>query len=400
MNHSSKNGPVVLSGKRTGFGGFGGSLARMTATDLGVASSKAAIAAAGVEPEAVDETFFGNVMQTSSDAIYLARHVGLRSGVPKERPALTVNRLCGSGFEAMAQGARAILSGEAKVCLAGGAESMSQAPHVVRSARWGELRLGPAKGAFGDTLWDALLDSYCGLSMAETAEELADRYEVTREEADTVALRSQRRAAAALREGRFDEELAAVTLRGRKGEKLFQADEHLRPDTTAEGLAGLRPYFRKDGVVTAGNASGIGDGAASAVLASEEWAEAQGIRPLGRILGWAFVGVEPKVMGIGPAPAARAAIAKAGLSMADIDLFEINEAFAAQYRAVEKELDLDPERTNVNGGAIALSHPLAASGARITIHLLHELRRRGKRFGLGAACIGGGQGGAVVVEAL
>jgi acetyl-CoA acyltransferase 2 len=393
---------VVLSGKRTGFGTFGGSLKDFTATDLGVLSSKAAIDAAGIDAHQVDHTFFGNALQTSSDSIYLARHVSLRTGVPQEAPALTVNRLCGSGFEAIVQGAKEIVLGEADVCLTGGAESMSQAPHVVRGARWGQkLRLGPAGEQFEDLLWQALLDTNCNLTMAQTAEELADRYSVTREEADQVAVVSQQRAKAAWDAGRFDAEIAEVVIEGRKGQTTtYAADEHMRPDTTMEALGGLRPYFRKDGLVTAGNASGIGDGAASAVLASAEWAEANGVEPLARIVSWGFVGVEPNVMGIGPAPAARLALQKAGLSLDDMDLVEVNEAFAPQYKSVEKELGLDPEKTNVNGGAIAITHPLAASGARITIHLVHELRRRGARYGLGSACIGGGQGGAVIVEAL
>jgi len=392
---------VVLSGKRTGFGTFGGSLKDFTATDLGVFSSEAAIVAAGITPDKIDHTFFGNALQTSSDAIYLARHVALRSGVPQERPALTVNRLCGSGFEAIVQGAKEIVLGEAEVCLTGGTESMSQSPHVVRGARWGkDLRLGPAGEQFQDLLWEALLDTNCGLTMAQTAEELADRYGVTRAEADEVAYNSQQRAKAAWDEGRFDAEIAPVTIRSRKGETTYAADEHMRPETTVEVLAGLRPYFRKDGLVTAGNASGIGDGAASAVLASAEWASANAVQPIARIVSWGFVGVEPQVMGIGPAPAARLALDKAGLTLEDMDLVEVNEAFAPQYKAVEKELGLDPDKTNVDGGAIAITHPLAASGARITIHLIHELRRRGKRFGLGSACIGGGQGGAVVVEAI
>jgi acetyl-CoA acyltransferase 2 len=390
---------VFLSGLRTGFGGFGGALKDFTATDLGVVASQAAIESAGIEASDVDHTFFGNALQTSADAIYLARHVGLRSGVPEDRPALTVNRLCGSGFEAIVQGAKELLLGEASVVLCGGTESMSQAPHVVRGARWGRLRLGDAGGMFEDMLWESLMDSNCGLTMAQTAEELADRYEVTREEADGVALASQQRAAAAWEAGRFDVEVAPVTIRSRRGEVEFRSDEHLRPDTTLEALGGLRPYFRKDGLVTAGNASGIGDGAAATLLADGDWARERGLKPLGRLVSWAFVGVEPKVMGIGPAPAARKALELAGLGLDDMDLYEVNEAFAPQYKAVEKELGLDPERTNVNGGAIALSHPLAASGARITIHLLHELRRRGGRFGMGSACIGGGQGGAVVVEA-
>lgn len=391
---------VFLSGKRTGFGSFGGSLKDFTATDLGVVSAEAAIAAAGIEPGDVDHTFVGNALQTSSDAIYLARHVALRAGIPVERPALTVNRLCGSGFEAIVQGAREILLGDASCCLTGGTESMSQAPHVVRGARWGDLRLGEAGKHFEDLLWQALLDSNCGLTMAQTAEELGDRYEVTREEADRVAVRSQQRADIAWKEGRFDAEVVPVPVKTRRGEVEYRADEHMRPDTTLEGLSGLRPYFRKDGLVTAGNASGIGDGSASAVVAEAGWAAERGIEPLGRLVSWAFVGVDPSIMGIGPAPAIRAALERAELTLDEMDLVEVNEAFAAQYRSVEKELDLDPARTNVNGGAIALTHPLAASGARITIHLLHELRRRGDRYAVGSACIGGGQGGAVVVEAL
>ncbi len=391
---------VFLSGKRTGFGAFGGSLKDLSATDLGVISAEAALSAAGVEGADVDHVVYGNALQTSADAIYLARHVGLRAGVPEEAPAVTVNRLCGSGFQAIVSGAQEILLGDADVALVGGTESMSQAPHVVRGARWGGLRLGEAGRFFEDVLWQALEDSHCGLSMAQTAEELADRYGVTRAEADQVALHSQQRAKAAWDEGRFDAEIAPVTLQTRKGEVVYAADEHMRPDTTLEGLAKLRPYFRKDGFVTAGNASGIGDGAASAVIAEAGWAEARGIRPLGRIVSWAFAGVDPRIMGIGPAPAIRKALERAGLTLAEMDLVEVNEAFAPQYKAVEKELGLDPGITNVNGGAIAVTHPLAASGARITIHLLHELRRRGGRYAVGSACIGGGQGGAVVVESL
>jgi acetyl-CoA acyltransferase 2 len=277
---------------------------------------------------------------------------------------------------------------------------MSQAPHVVRGARWGKLRLGEAGGFFEDMLWQALEDSQCGLTMAQTAEELGDRYGVTREGSDEVALRSQQRAKVAWAQGRFDAEIAPVTLRTRRGEVEYAADEHMRPDTTLAGLLALKPYFREGGFVTAGNASGIGDGSASAVLADAEWAAAEGFEPLGRMVSWAFVGVEPAIMGIGPAPAIRKALDRAGLSLEDMDLVEVNEAFAPQYLAVEKELGLDPEKTNVDGGAIALTHPLAASGARIVVHLLHELRRRGGRYAVGSACIGGGQGGAVVVEAL
>lgn len=391
---------VFLSGKRTGFGSFGGSLKALSATDLGTVSAKAAIDAAGIDAAVIDHVVYGNALQTSSDAIYLARHVGLRSGVPERTPAYTVNRLCGSGFQAIVNGAQEILLGTARTALVGGTESMSQAPHVVRGARFGDLRLGPAGKQFEDLLWEALLDTSCDLTMAQTAEELGDRYDVTREESDEVALRSQQRAAAAWKAGRFDAEITPVTVRTRKGEVEYAADEHMRPDATLEALAKLRPYFREGGFVTAGNASGIGDGAVGAVVADREWAEAEGLTPLGRLVSWAFVGVEPSIMGIGPAPAIRAALERANLTLDDMDLVEVNEAFAPQYVAVEKELGLDPEKTNVNGGAIALTHPLAASGARITVHLLHELRRRGGRYAVGSACIGGGQGGAVVVEAL
>ncbi len=391
---------VFLSGKRTPFGSFGGSLKDFTATELGTLSGAAALEASGVAADRVDHVYFGNAQQTSADAIYLARHVALGVGCPQEVPALTVNRLCGSGFQAMVSGAKEILLGQARVALCGGTESMSQAPHVLRGGRWGDLRLGEAGKNFEDSLWQALLDSRCGLTMAQTAEELAERYDVTREAADEYALRSHRLAQEAWDEGRFADEVVPVTVKTRKGETEFDHDEHIRPDTSLEALSALRPYFKKDGLVTAGNASGIGDGAASAVLASAEWAEENGVEPIGRLVSWAFVGVDPSIMGIGPAPAARLALERAGLTLEEMDLVEVNEAFAPQYLAVEKELGLDREKVNVNGGAIALTHPLGASGARITITLLHELRRRGATYGLGSACIGGGQGGAVIVEAL
>ena len=387
---------VFLSAARTPFGSFGGSLKGETATDLGVLASEAAVERSGVDADQFDHVHYGNVIQTSADACYLARHVGLRTGLPEEVPAETVNRLCGSGFQAVMHGAEQILLGRADVCLSGGTESMSQAPHVVRGARWG-FRLGPAQD-FEDMLWEALTDSYCGLSMAETAEKLAGRYDVTREEVDEYALRSQQRAKAAWDQGKFDEEVIPVALQSRGEEKEFHLDEHMRPDTTLEGLSQLRPYFKKDGLVTAGNASGIGDGAASLVVADGEWAGAHGLEPMGRLVSWAVAGVPPDIMGIGPAPASRAALEEAGLGLDDMDVVEVNEAFAPQYLAVEKELGLDREKVNVNGGAIALTHPLGATGARITGHLLYELRRRGGGYGLGTACIGGGQGAAVIVE--
>ncbi len=393
----SERNVVFLSAVRTPFGAFGGSLREQTATDLGVVAAEAAIERSGASSEAFGDVFFGNVIQTSADAIYLARHVGLRAGLPIEVPAATLNRLCGSGFQAVIDGAKAILLGDSQLCLTGGSESMSQAPHVVRGVRWGKLRLGPA-APFEDTLWEALMDPYCGCSMAETAENLADEYDVTRLEADEYALRSQGRAKAAWDEGRFDDEVVPVTVEVKGREVEFRADEHMRPDTNLEDLAKLRPYFKKDGLVTAGNASGIGDGAAALVIADSEYARAEGLEAIGRLVSWAVVGVPPRIMGLGPAPASRAALDRAGFSLDDMTIVEVNEAFAPQYVAVEKELDLDREKVNVNGGAIAITHPLAASGARITAHLLHELRRRGGGLGLGSACIGGGQGIAVVVE--
>ncbi|MDH3733461.1 MAG: acetyl-CoA C-acetyltransferase [Gemmatimonadota bacterium] len=390
------NGIVFLSATRTAMGTFGGSLKDKSAIDLGVVAAEAALERAGAPAEDYGHVVFGNVMQTSADAIYLARHIGLRAGLPIETPAVTVNRLCGSGFQAVIDGSQEIRLGDADVCLVGGAESMSQAPHVVRGARWG-LRLGPS-AQLEDSLWEALTDPYCGFSMAQTAENLAEEYGISRSEADEVAVRSQQLAKAAWDEGRFADEVVPVMV-GRKGrEKAFDEDEHLRPETTMEALGGLRPYFKEDGLVTAGNASGIGDGAAALVMAGAEYASANGLQPIGRLVSSAVAGVPPRIMGIGPAPASRVALEKAGLTLEDIDLIEVNEAFAPQYVAVERELELDREKVNVDGGAIALTHPLGMTGARITSHLLHELKRRGGGIGLGTACIGGGQGAAVIVE--
>ena len=387
---------VFLSAIRTPFGTFGGSLKDLSATELGVQAARAAVERAGVDPDEYDEVFFGNVIQTSADAVYLARHVGLNAGLPEASPALTLNRLCGSGFQAVIDGAEAILLGGAQLCLTGGTESMSQAPHVVRGARWG-LRLGPSK-PFEDSLWEALTDTYCGFSMAQTAENLAEDYDITREEVDEYALRSQRLAAAAWDEGRLAEEVVPVSMEKRRKEVLIERDEHIRTDATLDGLMSLRPYFKQDGLVTAGNASGIGDGAASLVIADAEFAAAHGVTPIGHLVSWAVAGVAPRIMGIGPAPASRAALERAGIGFDDVSVIEVNEAFAPQYVAVEKELGLDRDRVNVNGGAIALTHPLGATGARITTTLLHELRRRGGGYGLGSACIGGGQGIAVVIR--
>ena len=401
MTTQGQQGTIVfLSGVRTGFGSFGGTLKDCSATDLGTAAATAALARSGLGPGDIDHAIVGNALQTSADAIYLARHVALRAGLPVETPAVTVNRLCGSGFEAVVQGAHQLLLGESRAVLAGGTESMSQAPHVVRGARWG-LRLGPA-APLEDALWEALRDPQCGFSMAETAENLAERYGITRAEVDEYALRSQQCAREAWAAGAFADEVVPIGIVNRKTQQPepWAADEHMRPDTTLDALARLPPYFKKDGVVTAGNASGLADGAAALVMTTAAFAAERGLRPLGRLVSWGVAGVDPKFMGIGPAPAARQALERAGLKLSDIDLVEVNEAFAAQYLAVERELGLDRSRTNTDGGAIAIGHPLGATGARITAHLLHALRRRGGRYALGTACIGGGQGAAVVLETL
>jgi len=391
---------VFLSAVRTPFGTFGGKLKDFSPVDLAVHSSKHAIERAGVDATDVDQTIFGNVLYTTRDSIYFARHVSLKSGCRQETSALTLNRLCGSGFQAVVSGAQEIMFGDAQLCLVGGAESMSQAPHVTRGLRWG-TPLGKAP-VMEDILWESLTDSFVGIGMAETAENLAERYKLDRGCVDEFALRSQQLSKAAWEEGVFDDEVVPVPVTNPKSGKTEQlaSDEHMRPQTTAEALAALKPVFRKGGVVTAGNASGIGDGAASLVIASQKFASDRGLKPLGRLVSWGVVGVDPSVMGIGPVPASKAALAKAGLTMADMDLIEVNEAFAAQTCAVERELSLPRERLNVHGGAIALSHPLAASGARITAHLLHTLRAQGKRYGLGTACIGGGQGIALVIESI
>jgi acetyl-CoA C-acetyltransferase/acetyl-CoA acyltransferase 2 len=388
---------VFLAAKRTPFGAFGGTLKDWSATDLAVHAAKAALTQAGAPLEDYGHVVVGNVAQTSSDAIYLSRHVGLRAGLPERTPALTVNRLCGSGFEAVIQAALLIRAGEAEVVLAGGTESMSQAPLVIRGTRFG-FPLGKAPQA-EDSLWSALTDSLAGMPMALTAEKLAAEHRIGQDAVDVYAVLSQRRWAAADEAGRFREELAPVEVKSKKGPALFARDEHPRPDTTVESLRKLPKVFKQDGVIHAGAASGVADGAGVLVLASRAYAERRGLRPLGRLVGWGHAGVDPTVMGIGPVPAARNALARTGLVLGAMDLVEVNEAFAPQYLAVEQELRLDRERTNVDGGAIALGHPLAASGARITMHLLYELRRRGARLGLGAACIGGGQGVAVVLEA-
>jgi acetyl-CoA acyltransferase 2 len=387
---------VLLAGARTAFTEFGGSFRDISAIDLGAACAKEAIRRAGVEAEEVDQVVIGNVIQSSSDAIYLGRHVGLKAGIPKHVPGLTVNRLCGSGLQAIITAAHAMLTGESQLAVAGGAENMSQVPHVIRGARWG-LPLGQAP--MEDSLWEALYDPYGDCTMALTAENLAERYGISRDEVDQFAVRSHQRALAARETGVFKEEIVPITVKERKGERIVDQDEHPRA-TTMEMLAKLSLRFKKDGVVTAGNASGINDGAAAVVLATAEYAKKRELTPIARLVSWGIVGVEPKFMGIGPVPAIHQALERAGLRLQDLDLIEINEAFAAQYLACQKELGFDPEIGNVNGGAVALGHPLGASGARIALSLVLELGRRKKKYGATALCIGGGQGIAAIWERL
>ncbi|HEY9502854.1 MAG TPA: acetyl-CoA C-acetyltransferase [Pyrinomonadaceae bacterium] len=385
----------ILGGKRTPMGEYVGALKDVSAIDLGAVAAKGALEATKVEAGEIDHAIFGNALQTSGDAIYGARHVALKAGVPFDRPALTVNRLCGSGIQSIISGAQMIQLGEARTCLVGGMESMSQAPHVIRGARSG-FALG--QGKLEDSLMVALLDTYCNTPMAGTAENLARKFEISRIAQDEYALRSQQEAKRARDSGILAEEIVPVEVKGRKGNVVVDQDDHLRPETTLEGLAKLKPAFAQDGFVTAGNASGIVDGAAALVIADEDFVKQRDLSPMGRIVSWAYAGVEPEIMGIGPVPATRIALEKAGLTLNDIDLVEVNEAFAAQYLAVEKELGLDRSRSNVNGGAIALGHPLGATGTRLVLTLLHELRRRNGRHGLASACIGGGQGIAIIVE--
>ena len=387
----------ILGGARTPMTQHVGALKDVSAIDLGAIASKAALERSDTKPEWVEHVVFGNVQQSSVDAHYGARHVGLKAGLPQEVPALTVNRLCGSGIQAVLSGAQHIQLDEAGVVLAGGMENMSQVPHIIRGLRGG-LKLG--QGKMEDWLWEGLNDPYAGCSMAITAENCAAKYGITREESDAYALRSQQLANQAWTSGIMKDEVAPVEIKSKKGVTLIEKDDHMRPETTIDVLAKLPTVFKKDGVVTAGNASGIVDGAAALVIAGENAVKDKGLKPLGRIVSWATVGVDPTLMGMGPAPAIRKALDRAGLKLQDLDLIEINEAFAPQYLACEKELGLDRDKVNVNGGAIALGHPLGASGARLLLTLLMELRRRGKKYGVASACIGGGQGIAMIIEAV
>ena len=386
---------VVLGGARTAFGTYGGALRDTSATDLGVVAAKGALERSMVAPDQIDHVIFGNVLQTSGDAVYLSRHIGLKSGVPLDVPALTINRLCGSGLQAILLGAQEIQLGQADFVLAGGTENMSLAPHMIRGARWG-LALGEQK--LEDYLWVALTDSYNGLGMANTAENLGRKYGISRAAADEFAYRSHMLAAKARESCRFSEEIVPVEVKTKRGVTVVDKDEHIRPETSLEILGKLIARFEKDGTVTAGNASGINDGAAALVIASAEAAKKAGLVPIARIVSGGVCGVDPDIMGIGPAPSSRQALKRAGLAIKDMDLVEINEAFATQYLAVEKDLGLDREKTNVNGGAIALGHPLGASGARLALTLITELGKRKGRYGLASLCIGGGQGIAAIFE--
>lgn len=392
----AKNEIVLLDGARTAFTEFGGSFRDVSAIDLGVAVAKEAMVRSNVSAEEIDEVVMGNVIQSSADAIFVGRHVGLKSGVPQHVPGLTVNRLCGSGLQAIVSAAQSIMVGDSQVAIAGGTENMSQIPHVIRGARWG-LPLG--KAPMEDYLWEALYDPYGDCTMSVTAENIAAKYGITREQCDAFAVRSNERALAAMENGRFAEEIVPVSVKTRKGEILIDKDEHPRAGTV-ESLSKLKARFVKDGVVTPANASGINDGAAAVVLASSQYAEQKNLKPIARLVSWGITGLDPKLMGLGPVTAIQQALQKADMNIKDLDLIEINEAFAAQYLGCQQLLDFDPEIGNVNGGAVALGHPLGASGARISLSLLYELRRRGKKYGASSLCIGGGQGIAAIWEVL
>jgi acetyl-CoA C-acetyltransferase len=380
---------VIVRGARTPFGSFGGSLKDVSALDLGVAATRGALARAAVPPAAVDHLIFGNVIQQSGSDAYLARHIALKAGCTVDTPALTVGRACGSGLQAIISAAQHIMSDDGDIIVAGGTESMSGQPHIIRGARWGShFRADDLE----DNLRLALTDSYCDMPLAATAEKVAQRFDIHRKEQDHYAYRSHIMAAAAQRAGHFAEEIVPVG--------TVSVDEYIRRDITVEELHLLPPAYTEDGTVTTGNASGVTDGAAAVVVSTAERAQKLGVAPLGRIVSWATTGVDPTLMGLGPVPATRRALDRAGLTIDDIDLIEINEAFASQFLAVERELGLLRDKTNVNGGAIALGHPAGASGGRLVITLLHELRRRRARYGLAALCIGGGQGIAMIVEAV
>ncbi len=386
----------IIDGARTPVGILQGSLSDVSAIELGIVAAKGAIERSHVDPKLIDQIVMGNVIQSSKDAVYLPRHIGLKVGVPIETPALVVNRLCGSGFQAIVTAAEMLLMGDGQIALAGGAENMTQSPHVLRGARSG-YKFGQSP-QLEDSLWEVLIDTYTGCGMGVTAENLAEKYNLTRQEVDAYALRSQQAARQAQLAGRLAEEIVPVTIKDRKGNPIeFEQDEGIR-DTSMESLAKLKARFKKGGVVTPGNASGINDAGACVIVATAEAVQRHNLKPMARVISWGIAGVPPEIMGIGPAPAIRQALKRADLTLEQMDRVEVNEAFSAQYLAVEKELGLDRDRTNVNGGGISIGHPLAATGARITISLMYELRRNHFKYGIASACIGGGQGIAVVIE--
>ena len=386
----------LVSGKRTAFGSFGGGLKDVSATDLTVAAGRATLEAAGISADKIDQTIIGNVVQSGADAAYVARHVGLKLGVPVDRGAYIVNRLCGSGFQSIANAAEMILMGHGQAVLAGGVEQMSQIPYVARKVRFDGMRMGNFE--LEDAMTSALTDAYTNTPMAITAENLGEMYGITRQQCDEYSIITQAKYKKALDAGLFKDEITAVKVVTKKGEIIIDKDEHPKPDVTLEKISAMKAMFKKDVLVTAATASGIVDGAATSLIASESFVKANGLKPMAKILSWAAVGCDPKIMGIGPSPAARKALERAGLTLDQMDLVEVNEAFAAQYLSVEKELKLNKEKTNVRGGAIAVGHPLGASGTRIMNLLAYELQKRNAKYALGSACIGGGQGIAMVIE--
>jgi acetyl-CoA acetyltransferase family protein len=396
---------VFLSGKRTPFAANGGSFRDVATTNLALSAAQAAIAQSQVAPDQIDHTIFGNVLYSTAETIYIPRHVGLMAGIPQDRPALGLNRLCGTGFQVIVDAFHQMLAGDSRCALVGGVENMSLSPYALRSARWGS-KMG--NQVIADMMTEALTDAYTNAPMAITAENLAEKYQITREQSDAFSLRSQKRFAEGLKSGHFQQEIAPYSMPEKYKEKKgnpaeLTRDEHPKPETTMEILAKLKPIFKKDGIVTAAAASGIVDGAAAMIVSTEKFAEEHakktGMKPLGRLISYGITGCDPKIMGIGPVSASQQALKKAGMTLGQMDLVEVNEAFAPQALSVQKELQIPDEIFNVNGGAIAVGHPLAASGTRLTQHILYELHRRGKRYGLASACIGGGQGIALVLEA-
>ncbi|MRG85875.1 acetyl-CoA C-acetyltransferase [Salinibacillus xinjiangensis] len=386
----------LIEGARTAFTEFGGSFAKVGATELGTATAVEAIKRSNLSPEQVDHVLYGNVIHTEKNASYVSRHIGLNSQIPQEVPALTLNRLCGSGLQAVVSGLQHILTGDADVVLAGGTENMSQSPYSNFQQRFGGAKMGNLE--FEDMLTATLTDQYTGKGMGMTAEKLATKHNISRKEQDQFAVESNQRAAKAVGEKVFAEEIVPVEVKTRKGSVWIQEDEHIKPDASLEKMSHLRPAFTSEGTVTAANASGINDGAASMIVASEKAVKENGLKPIARVVSWAVAGVDPTIMGIGPVPAIQKALGRANLTLDDVDVVEVNEAFAAQYLAVEKELGLDRDKTNIYGGAIALGHPVGASGARILLSSAYALRRLNKKYAVASLCIGGGQGIAMVIE--